>query len=85
MPSIALALCGLTLPVFLIGQSAPEPAFRVQVPRAWNDVDVESYELPLSYGKPVQYISAAEYYAIRHALSIGPTPFLGPTKNLADI
>ena len=85
MRPIALALCGLTLPMFLIGQSAPQSAFHAQVPRAWNDVDVESYELPLSYGKPAQYMSAAEYYAIRHAPSIGPIQFTGPIRNLADI
>lgn len=37
MRPTALALYGLSLPVFLIGQSAPEPAFHAQVPRAWND------------------------------------------------
>jgi hypothetical protein len=64
MRPIALALCELALPVFLVGQLRPEQSFQPQIPKAWNDAEVETYELPLSYGKPAQYLSAAEYYAI---------------------
>jgi hypothetical protein len=77
---IALALWGLSLPVFLIGQSAPEPTSNAQIPKPWNDVDVESYELPLSYGKRAQYMSAAEYYAIPARTIYRAYPIYRPDK-----
>ena len=64
MRLIVLAVCGLASPVFLIAQSRAEQSFHPQIPKAWNDAEVATYELPLSYGKPAQYMSAAEYYAI---------------------
>lgn len=63
MRLIVLALCLLAWPLFLVGQSRTEQSFHPQIPKAWNDAEVETYELPLSYGKPAQYMSAAEYYA----------------------
>jgi len=48
--TIVLALGGLALSVFLVGQSRPEESFHPRIPEAWNDTEVETYELPLSYG-----------------------------------
>jgi hypothetical protein len=64
MRLIVVAICGLTWQVFLIGQSQAQQSFHPQIPKAWNDAEVAGYELPLSYGKPAQYMSAAEYYNI---------------------
>ena len=48
----------------LLGGRQTEQLFQPQIPKAWNDAEVETYELPLSYAKPAQYMSAAEYYTI---------------------
>ena len=64
MSVIVWAICGFACPMLLIGQSRAQPSFHPQVPKAWNDAEVSTYELPLSYGKPAQYMSAVEYYSI---------------------
>ncbi len=64
MRLIVFAFCGLAFPAFLIGQLRAQQSFHPQIPKAWNDAEVAGYELPLSYGKPAQYMSAAEYYNI---------------------
>ena len=84
MRPIVLVLCGLALPAFLNGQSPTEPSFHPQIPKAWNDDEVKSYELPLSYGKPAQHISAAEYYAIPARTIYRSYPIYRPDREPAD-
>ena len=78
MRLIVFAFCGLAFPAFLIGQLRAQQSFHPQIPKAWNDAEVAGYELPLSYGKPAQYMSAAEHYNIRPAPSIEAILFIGP-------
>jgi len=62
MRTLVFALCFLW-PVFVGGQSwrvGPIP----QIRKAWDDAELETYELPLSYGKRAQYMKVSEYYAI---------------------
>jgi hypothetical protein len=81
MRLIVLALCW---PLFLVGQSRTEQSFHPQIPKAWNDAEVETYELPLSYGKPAQYMSAAEYYAIPARTIYRTYPIYRPDREPAD-
>ena len=84
MRPIVLALCGLAWPVLLVGQSRTELPFHPQIPKAWNDAEVKTYELPLSYGKPAQYMSAAEYYAIPARIVYRSYPIYRPDREPAD-
>ena len=80
MRTILFALCRLLWPVFLAGQTRDPQAFHPQIPKAWNDVEVESYELPLSYGSPSKYISAVDYYAIPARTIYRSYPVYRPDK-----
>jgi hypothetical protein len=53
--------CGLALPVVLIGQSREQQSFHPQIPKAWNDVEVAGYELPLSYGMKTRAVKGHEF------------------------
>jgi len=79
-----LAVCGLASPVFLIAQSRAEQSFHPQIPKAWNDAEVSTYELPLSYGKPAHYMSAAEYYAIPARRIYRTYPIYRPDREPPD-
>lgn len=80
MRTIVFALCRLLWPVFLAGQTRDLQAFHPQIPKAWSDVEVESYELPLSYGSRSKYISAVDYYAIPARTIYRSYPVYRPDK-----
>ena len=79
-----LAVCGLASPAFLIGQSRAEQSFHPQIPKSWNDAEVSTYELPLSYGKPAHYMSAAEYYIIPARTIYRTYPIYRPDREPPD-
>ena len=42
--ALVLGLCWLAWPLFLVGQSPTEQSFHPQIPTAWNDAEVETYD-----------------------------------------
>ena len=71
----------LLFPVFLVGQSRKNGVrFQPEIPKAWIDAEVESYELPLSYGERARYITSAEYYAIPARTIYRSYPVYRPDK-----
>src|SRR4051794_18500132 len=79
-----LAVCGLASPIFLIAQSRAELPFHPRIPKAWNDSDVSTYALPLSYGKPANYMSAEEYYRIPARTIFRTYPIYRPDREPPD-
>ena len=50
---------------FLIDSAAQAQAFQPNIPRAWDDREVEGFEVPLAQpDRSPRYLSAAEYYAL---------------------
>jgi hypothetical protein len=70
--------------MFLIAQSRAELAFHPRIPKAWNDSEVSTYELPLSYGKPASYMSAEEYYSIPARTIYRTYPIYRPDREPPD-
>ena len=74
----------LALSVFLVWESRSERSFQTQISKAWDNAKVKTFELPLSNGKPAQYMSAAEYYAIPARTIYRTYPGYRPDREPAD-
>ncbi len=62
---IAACALGLTL-LATAAPPAPQPDFHPNIPKAWDDKEVESMELPLAQrDRSPRYMTSAEYYALK--------------------
>jgi mono/diheme cytochrome c family protein len=64
---VKLAACALGLTLFAIAAPATQQApFHPNIPKAWDDKEVESMELPLAQrDRSPRYMTSTEYYALK--------------------
>jgi hypothetical protein len=73
IPVLTAALLHCSL---VIGQS-----FRPEVPRSWDDREVESFELPLAQAdRSPRYMTSREYYALKERLIYRSYPVYAPGR-----
>jgi hypothetical protein len=59
-------------------------AFHPQIPRAWDDREVEGFEVPLAQpDRSARYLSAAEYYALEVTSIYRSYPVYAPAREPA--
>jgi hypothetical protein len=64
---VKIAACALALTFLAIAAPpVPQPDFHPNIPKAWDDKEVESMELPLAQrDRSPRYMTSAEYYALK--------------------
>ena len=62
-----ISACAIALTLLAIAAPATQqPAFHPNIPKAWDDKEVESMELPLAQrDRSPRYMTSAEYYALK--------------------
>lgn len=71
-----MRLCGIFIAATVAAQT-----YHPVIPRAWNDQDVASTEIPLAQpDRSPRYLSATEYYALQVRPVYRTYPFYGPGK-----
>ena len=62
-----IAACAIALTLLAIAAPATQqPPFHPNIPKVWDDKEVESMELPLAQrDRSPRYMTSAEYYALK--------------------
>src|SRR5436305_1210002 len=64
--SMRLIRCVACLAILVIGGTSRAQDFHPQIPRAWDDKDVQGFELPLARrARSPRYMTAEQYYALK--------------------
>ena len=64
--TLSAVLCAGGLAVLSMASAGNDDVFHASIPRAWDDKDVEGFELPLvKRDRSPRYMTAGEYYKLK--------------------